>query len=104
MTLENNQNTSYIGKLSFGTPPQELDCIFDTGSANPWVLSSAANTGLKAFDSSLSSTFTEPEDKRWVEITFGSGEVKGYFVNDTVTLGDPNDKESSLSVANWTFG
>ena len=21
MTLENNQNTSYIGKLSFGTPP-----------------------------------------------------------------------------------
>lgn len=36
--LKNNQNIAYMGELNFGTPPQKIKAIFDTGSANPWVV------------------------------------------------------------------
>jgi hypothetical protein len=35
--LDNFANMQYIGKMSLGTPPQEFDLIFDTGSSYLWV-------------------------------------------------------------------
>ena len=41
--LTNSQNLSYVGELYMGTPvPQKIRAIFDTGSANPWILSKEA--------------------------------------------------------------
>ena len=87
--LTNCQNLSYIGELYIGSSdvPQKVRAIFDTGSANPWILSSEGNTSPTSndsFDPDLSSTFEEPalEDQTHVEITFGSGYIKGYFVTD----------------------
>ena len=41
--LTNSQNLSYIGELYLGSPsPQKVRAIFDTGSANPWILSKEA--------------------------------------------------------------
>ena len=109
--LTNCQNLSYIGELYIGSTdvPQKVRAIFDTGSANPWILSSEGNkdaTLNDSYDPDLSSTFTEPADvdKQHVEITFGSGYIKGYFVSDSVLLGDPTDPSNQLVVSDWTFG
>ena len=87
--LTNCQNLSYIGELYIGSTdvPQKVRAIFDTGSANPWILSSEGNKDAAlndSYDPGLSNTFVEPAeaDQRHVEITFGSGYIKGYFVTD----------------------
>ena len=91
--LNNNSNMAYTGELFFGTPPQKIRAIFDTGSANPWVITKQARE-TKSFDPKSSSTFVEPTDKQWTSITFGSGSLKGYFATDSVILGDPEDKKT----------
>mmetsp|Transcript_758 Transcript_758/g.1136 ORF Transcript_758/g.1136 Transcript_758/m.1136 type:complete len:301 (-) Transcript_758:357-1259(-) len=97
-------NMMYIGDLYIGTPPQRLRAIFDTGSANPWIASNKVTTVEHSFDTKASSTYVEPAEKQWVNIHFGSGEIKGYFANDTVRLGDPNDPDHQLEIPNWKFG
>jgi hypothetical protein len=42
--------------------------------------------------------------KKTVKITFGSGSLEGSFGIDQVTLGDPNSRNNSLLVENYTFG
>ena len=103
VNLNNYQNTSYMGDLYFGNPPQKIRAIFDTGSANPWVISKNARA-KNSFDTSKSSTFVEPAKKEWTNISFGSGTLRGYFATDEVVLGDVDDKATSLSIPNWTFG
>ena len=45
-----------------------------------------------------------PEGGLITKINFGSGYLKGYFVDDTLTLGDPDDSSNQMSVESWTFG
>jgi hypothetical protein len=40
-----------------------------------------------SYDHTASSTHKEVQPKQGAEITFGSGNLSGYFVTDTVTLG-----------------
>ena len=41
MYLKNNYNMGYVGEFFLGTEtPQKIRVMFDTGSANSWVLSS----------------------------------------------------------------
>ena len=42
MDLMNTGNLAYIGTMYLGTPPQPVRAVFDTGSANTWVLSTDA--------------------------------------------------------------
>jgi len=37
-------------------------------------------------------------------ITFGSGSLSGYFVEDVCTMGDPEDAANQLSLENFQFG
>ena len=67
--LTNSQNLSYIGELYIGSgTPQKVRAIFDTGSANPWILAKQGtldmDPGLEVyyFDPELSDTFFEPPD------------------------------------------
>jgi type 1 fimbria pilin len=57
---------------------------------------------------SCNNTFSEPEDdkKQHVKITFGSGYLKGYFVEDQCTIGDITSSSASdrLVLPNYTFG
>jgi len=82
---------SYIGELYMGTgTPQKVRVNFDTGSANPWILSKEGAKLLdpdfknNTYDKSVSPTFQEPalKDQHHVTISFGSGEINGYFVTD----------------------
>ena len=111
--LTNSQNLSYIGELYIGSgTPQKVRAIFDTGSANPWILSLQGTKQMKEhqerhpFDPTLSPTYVEPKasDKKWVRISFGSGMIRGYFVEDQVLMGSPKDPQNQLVVPSWKFG
>lgn len=45
------------------------------------------------------------EDKSWVGIQFGSGDLEGYFMEDHCLVGDPTDPENnSLTIEKFDFG
>jgi len=87
--LTDFQDSEYYGPVSIGTPPQEFQVIFDTGSSNLWVpshrcVSKACKTHNK-YDPSKSSTYTK--DGRKLLLPYGSGVCAGTMVKDTVFLG-----------------
>jgi hypothetical protein len=90
MKLENNSNFNYVATLSVGTPPQEVRAIMDTGSANTWIISKEAAdaSGMyhQPFDPDESTTFEWSDQTAY--ISFGSGDLSGNFVTDTITVGD----------------
>ena len=44
----------YFGEIYIGNPPQKIKALFDTGSSNTWVVSSALKPG--GYDKTKSST------------------------------------------------
>ena len=114
--MVNNKNISYQGTLYLGsgTELQPIRAVFDTGSANPWILAKESVTGEEHYFFDMEQTvsvedgghFSQPEeDARYItKITFGSGFLRGYFVTDTVTIGDPYNEDNQLKVDDWTFG
>jgi hypothetical protein len=114
MPLVDKFNTSYMGEIYFGTPPQKIRALFDTGSANCWVFSETAKLELTAkekahkkfyaYNPAKSSTAGKPDMSSKCRIGFGSGWLKGLFTKDTVTLGNPNQPSKTIKVANFNFG
>ncbi|KAE8628414.1 hypothetical protein XENTR_v10000001 [Xenopus tropicalis] len=96
--LTNYMDNQYFGTISIGTPPQEFNVVFDTGSANLWIpsvtCSSAACTNHNQFDPKLSSTF-QPGNKM-VSISYGTGSMSGALGFDTVQVGDIVDRNQGL--------
>lgn len=79
-----------------GTPAQNFEVVFDTGSSNLWVPSKqCTNCGSHpTYDSGASSTY-KGNGKLW-NITYGSGPVKGFESADDVTV-------AGLKVTDFTF-
>ena len=78
MPLKNYANYGYVGEFYLGSGEyQKIRILLDTGSANSWISDFDPNKSTPA-------TFHEPDDehKQNVKITFGSGYLKGYFVDD----------------------
>ncbi|KAK9508179.1 hypothetical protein O3M35_007900 [Rhynocoris fuscipes] len=96
--LKNYLNSQYYGIIGIGTPAQEFEVVFDTGSSNLWVPSnkcrSSACTHHLRYDSLLSSTYRE--NKEPLDLEYGRGSVSGYLSNDVLTIGD-------IKVENQTF-
>ena len=64
--LDNLKNMGYEGKFWFGNPSQEMQVIFDTGSALAWVFSEKCKEGKcpaknGRYHQSLSHSFHENE-------------------------------------------
>jgi len=88
--LSNISDIEFYGPITIGTPAQEFQVIFDTGSSNLWVPSIKCTTQScrvhKRYDSSLSSTYKVNGSR--FDIAYGSGNVSGFVSNDVVGLAD----------------
>lgn len=111
--LHDLKNAQYYGTLKVGTPPQEFEVIFDTGSSDLWVpnltcTSESMNCASKTtFDKTKSSSYTDVSSgaKTVFDITYGSGEVRGAYGVDRVTLADDyTAEEQTLALVDSTDG
>ncbi|XP_043777163.1 pregnancy-associated glycoprotein 1-like [Cervus elaphus] len=104
--LRNIMEMLYVGNITIGTPPQEFQVIFDTGSSDLWVPSLFAPaqpvvTTQVRFRHYKSSTF-QPTQKTF-RIAYGSGSMKGFLAYDTIQIGDlvSSDQPFGLSMAEY---
>lgn len=97
--LTNFMDAQYYGPIYLGSPPQEFNVIFDTGSSNTWVPSkkcfSFACLLHQRYDSEKSNTFASNSTK--FEIRYGTGAVEGFISTDRMEVG-------GLTIENQGFG
>ncbi|KAF9174903.1 hypothetical protein BGX21_008823 [Mortierella sp. AD011] len=74
-----NADVSYLITVGLGTPAQDVDLIFDTGSSDLWVQSANYDPSQSSTSSDLGETFS---------IEYGSGSTNGEEYTDQVTIGD----------------
>ncbi|KAI0663368.1 acid protease [Cubamyces menziesii] len=90
--IDQAQDSSYIGTVSIGTPPQTFKVVLDTGSSDLWVASTSCFScgQTPTFDTSQSSTIkgvTGPNgQEQEITIRYGSGSVAGILATDTVSM------------------
>jgi len=92
--IKDYANAQYYGTVKIGSPPQEFQVIYDTGSSNLWVPEVGCvhcgykwiHGGKNKYDSDASHTFVE--DGSDFSIQYGSGAVSGVFAEDSVILAD----------------
>ena len=107
MDLDNYYNMCYLAEMNVGTPPQPITVLLDTGSAHTWMLTEEANRQLgydQFYDGKLSSTFHDPQLGIRIGIQFGIGGLNGYFVEDTLVLGDNLDPTNRVVMESFRFG
>ncbi|KAK7214833.1 hypothetical protein V2G26_002836 [Clonostachys chloroleuca] len=97
----------WYGKLSIGTPPQEFNVLFDTGSSDLVIAKKGCTTcgNYTVFDTSKSSTFSKVPGYPY-QASYGTGGnaeplaeravMNGTIVSDVVAI-------NGVSVANQTF-
>ena len=79
---------SYVADIYVGNnPPQKIRALFDTGSANTWILNKKvhAHDLHFAYDEKLSSSAQQTAQKAY--ISFGSGSLSGHFYVDDFRVG-----------------
>lgn len=97
--LTDINNSQFVGKIKVGSPGQEFQVIFDTGSSNLWINSVDCNDKAcidhTQFDPAKSGTFDLLDTD--MNVMFGTGQISGTLVMDTFELGD-------MTVQKQTFG
>ncbi|KAJ5892439.1 Aspergillopepsin-1 [Penicillium tannophilum] len=104
---EDVQNDSmYLAQVGIGSPAQNLNLDFDTGSADLWVWSTKLPSATLSqysdhtvFDSSKSSTFKTQEGSTW-KISYGDGSsASGTVGTDDVNIGGVVVKNQAIELA-----
>jgi len=91
--LNDVYDIEYYGIITIGTPAQEFEVLFDTGSSNLWVPQiNCVSCALyypgerHVYNPAESTTFVA--DGEHFDITYGSGAVSGVMAYDDVSLGN----------------
>jgi hypothetical protein len=94
--LENWDNYQYVGQLWLGSHQQQMKFIFDTGSAWTWVPNSDC-TGCPGnhYNYALSADYYQSQYTK--KIFYGVGSVKGYVVNDDITIAPPETGANAMA-------
>ncbi|XP_061022340.1 pregnancy-associated glycoprotein 1-like [Dama dama] len=99
--LRNFQDMVYVGNITIGTPPQEFQVVFDTGSSDLWVPSvfctSPNCSSHVMFRHNESSTY-QPI-RQIFSIEYGRGRMKGVVGRDTVRIGDLVSTDQPLGLS-----
>ncbi|KAJ5662363.1 uncharacterized protein N7477_009979 [Penicillium maclennaniae] len=96
----------YLATVGIGSPAQNLNLDFDTGSADLWVWSTklpastlSANANHMVFDPTKSSTYKLKEGSTW-KISYGDGSsASGIVGNDNVDVGGLVIKGQAIELA-----
>ncbi|CDO69168.1 hypothetical protein BN946_scf185042.g70 [Trametes cinnabarina] len=109
--IDQAQDSSYIGTVSIGTPPQPFKVVLDTGSSDLWVaVNDCFSCGqTPTFDPTQSSTLqavtSSTGSTQEVTIRYGSGSVQGTLAQDTVSMaGFTVNPQTLLLVDRMTSG
>ncbi|GFN84849.1 cathepsin d [Plakobranchus ocellatus] len=95
--LENHHNNLYYGPIAIGTPEQEFNVAFDTGSPLTWVPSihCPSRRLSQKYNNESSSTYTT--NGKPFEVSYDSGEVSGYRSYDNIAI-------AGATIHNQEFG
>jgi len=107
VTRLSSLDSQYVGPIGVGSskgmdkPQALINVVFDTGSTNLWISSSLCQSddcqSRAAFNPDKSVTYTSPNVPVHLDITFGTGELKGPQGIDYFRVGP-------YTVKNQTFG
>lgn len=81
ISMINKKNMGYEGQFWFGSPPQQMQVIFDSGSCWVWLLSDLCNNKTcppknSKFHQKKSKSYVK-ESKQLQTLTYGKGAVRG---------------------------
>ncbi|KAI5306095.1 hypothetical protein KEM56_002241 [Ascosphaera pollenicola] len=86
-------DTSYIIEAKIGPRKQKLDLLLDSGAPNTWVMKSDCQTDACKMHSTFDSN--KPTSGSF-KVNYGTGNVHGDYINETIAIGGLN--------VNFTFG
>merc|ERR1719456_1243126 len=87
--LTNLKDSQYVGRIGVGSNKDPINVVFDSGSTNIWIASMDCKEGSclkhKRYDQSTSKTFAD--SRHTLDVTFGTGNLKGRLGTDTFSIG-----------------
>mmetsp|Transcript_4880 Transcript_4880/g.10772 ORF Transcript_4880/g.10772 Transcript_4880/m.10772 type:complete len:398 (-) Transcript_4880:164-1357(-) len=105
--IHDYQDAQYFGPLSIGTPAQDFNVVYDTGSSNLWVNNQQPgmwpwSSKHPAYDHSKSSSYVANGTE--FHIAYGSGPVSGHYSADTVHIGNVDLSKYTFAEVDNTKG
>jgi len=88
IVINDYQDAQYYGQISVGTPPQNLEVVYDTGSSNLWVSNIKPSLFSKHHYYQHDKSSSYVANGTVFKIQYGSGPVAGFYSSDNVQLGD----------------
>ena len=104
IVINDYQDAQYYGAVNVGTPAQQLEVIYDTGSSNLWVSDIKPGFFSKHHYYQHAKSSTYVANNSIFNIRYGSGPVSGFYSRDTVAIGEYKLEKYLFAEVNNTKG